>query len=496
MWLGLLGVYLVVLAAGSLSWVMYQDTPIMLYGAFAVDRLHLVPYRDFFDNQMPGVYAANVIVGRLSQYTERGVRWVDLGALALLLAITVGTLRRYGRGAAWCAALYTGILYLASGEFMTLQREFLLLLPLSAATWVTLAPGGTRSVKALAVGVLLGLVATIKPQAAAALPILIVSVSYAPDRGACRRSWMSTAVIAFAGFALPLLVMLEYLRRHGAFGPFVDMAMHYWPLYNALSGSPRPHVILHGAARVWYIVGHTLTFGVHPGLPLLAAAGLGTWIMWPVSVTVPERRRLVMTLGALTATACISVAAAGKFYAYHWLPFQYFAILLAAQAWPGEAIRGYTGRVSTLVLVALLTAGMPWRYGPFYRPFAFPFARVDAIATYLSAHLESGDTVAPLDWTEGAVHAMLLARAPLGTPFLYDFPLYHHVSSPYVQALRRRVLDRFHDSPPRFLLRVPQQPFAGPGTSATFAELDALIEAHYGREVAGEGYEIWRRRDR
>ena len=49
-WLGLLGVYLLALAATSLSRVMYQDAPIMLYGAFLVDRLQLVPYRDFFDN--------------------------------------------------------------------------------------------------------------------------------------------------------------------------------------------------------------------------------------------------------------------------------------------------------------------------------------------------------------------------------------------------------------------------------------------------------------
>ena len=89
-WHGLLGVYLLALAATSLSRVMYQDAPIMLYSAFLVDRLQLVPYRDFFDNQMPGVYAANIAIGRLGQYSELGVRWVDLSALALLLAVTFG----------------------------------------------------------------------------------------------------------------------------------------------------------------------------------------------------------------------------------------------------------------------------------------------------------------------------------------------------------------------------------------------------------------------
>ena len=68
---------------------------------------------------MPGVYAANIAIGRLSQYSELGVRRVDVGALALLLGITFGILRRFGRLAGGCAAIYVGILYLASGEFLS-----------------------------------------------------------------------------------------------------------------------------------------------------------------------------------------------------------------------------------------------------------------------------------------------------------------------------------------------------------------------------------------
>ena len=504
-WLGLLGVYLLALAATSLSRVMYQDAPIILYAAFVVDRLHLVPYRDFFDNQMPGVYAANIAIGRLSQYSELGVRGVDLSALALLLGVTFGMLRRFGKLAGWCAAIYVGILYLASGEFLSLQREFLLLLPLSAATWVAIARPLPRAAKALVVGVLLGLVATIKPQATLAFGVLVASIAFTPGthdaasrtltRHSRTKSVIAVVALATLGFAMPLIVMVEWLRRRDALAAFWDMAVHYWPLYNALSGSPRPHVILSGAARVWYVLGHSVTIGVHPGLPLLAAAVLGTWVVWPSSLEVPERRHTVITLVALAVTSWLSVAVAGKFYAYHWLPFQYFAILLAAQGWPDSRAADRSGRVPLVILIVLLTVGVPWRFGPFWRPFTFPFARVEAIATYLKTHLQPGDTVAPFDWTEGAAHAMLLARAPLGVPFLYNFPLYHHVSSPYVQTLRGRVLDRMTQAPPRFIVRVPRAPFAGPDTSATFDALDHLVETRYERDVVGEGYEIWRRRD-
>lgn len=467
----------------------------MLYSAFLVDRLHFVPYRDFFDNQMPGVYAANVAIGRLSDYSELGVRWVDLGALAMLLVITFGILRRFGKTAGWCGVIYVGILYLASGEFLSLQREFLLLLPLSAATWVALSRSLPRVAKALIVGVLLGLVATIKPQATLALAVLLAVIAVASGPAPRMRSAMVVVAWAAVGFVVPLIAMFEYLRRQDALAAFSDMAVNYWPLYNALSGSPRPHVILSGVARVWYVTGHSLTFGVHPGLPLLAAAALGTYLVWSSSRGVPEQRRAAATIVALAATSWLTVVVAGKFYAYHWLPFQYFAILLAALGWPRSRTEERSARAPLVVLALLLTVGMPWRFGPFYRPFTFPFSRVEAIASYLKSNLQPGDTVAPFDWTEGATHAMLLARAPLGVPFLYNFPLYHHVSSPYVQALRRRVLDRMNEAPPRFILRIPQTPFAGPDTSPTFDEMDSLVETRYERAVVGEGYEILKRRD-
>ncbi len=85
------------LAGASLARPMFEDQAVMSYLGYLVDRVGLVPYRDFFDMNTPGAYVANVVVGRLADYTEAGARLVDLGWLAVLLAVTVALMRPFGR---------------------------------------------------------------------------------------------------------------------------------------------------------------------------------------------------------------------------------------------------------------------------------------------------------------------------------------------------------------------------------------------------------------
>jgi hypothetical protein len=490
--LSLLGAYLVMLAANSMGWHMYQDTPIMLYAGFLIDRRHMVPYRDFFEMNMPGTFAANVLIGRLSGYTEFGVRCVDLLALSALLGTTFVTMLPFGRRAASCAAIFFGLLYLASGEWLTLQREYLLLLPISAAVAVVLSAQPRPSWKAGMAGMLVGVAATIKPQASLALvPLLGYLCSETRRAEAARRRWPLIAA-GMAGFTVPLGVTTYYLWHNGALDQFSDLAFNYWPLYNALSGS-RPHRILSGAARGWYVLGHLVTFGPHPGLPLLGAASIGTVVAIRRSTLPPKATRAVWLLVGLAACFTVYVAAAGKFWLYHWLPFNYFTVLLGSLALVDRRSDVPRRRMTVPAMFVLMCIGLPWRFGPLRRPFDLPFDRVQEIGSYLTQHLEPGDTVVPLDWTAGAVHAMLLARASPATPFLYDFHFYHHVSSPYIQALRRRFLASLEQAPPRFIIRIDRVAFAGPDTAAEFVERTQFMTARYEKAVAGNGYEIWRR---
>jgi hypothetical protein len=123
-------------------------------------------------------------------------------------------------------------------------------------------------------------------------------------------------------------------------------------------------------------------------------------------------------------------------------------------------------------------------------------ARVDQIAKFLSDRLEPGDTVQPLDWTGGAVHALLLARAPMATPFLYDFYFHHHLSDPFIQELRTRFLAAMKSTKPRFIVRLTtDRPWPrGPDTSKQFSELEVLLLREYRVARRGDGYSIYERK--
>lgn len=90
---------------------------------------------------------------------------------------------------------------------------------------------------------------------------------------------------------------------------------------------------------------------------------------------------------------------------------------------------------------------------------------------------------------------MLLARARIATPFLYDCQFYHHVSSPYVQQLRRLFIRQMREVPPRFVIEViTNRPWVtGADTTHTFPELRRLLDAHYAVVFQRDDYCIYER---
>ena len=119
--------------------------------------------------------------------------------------------------------------------------------------------------------------------------------------------------------------------------------------------------------------------------------------------------------------------------------------------------------------------------------------RADEIGEFLkSAHLGPNDRVQPLDWTGGAVHAMLLAEARPATRFIYNYHFYHHMSEDYIQGLRAEFLHDLGAQSPRFIVEVSASPRpVGPGTTTEFPELSAFIARNYRAVRRGDAYTIF-----
>ena len=186
------------------------------------------------------------------------------------------------------------------------------------------------------------------------------------------------------------------------------------------------------------------------------------------------------------------------------MPFNYFVILLAALCLI-ELPRAQNSVSLRLLPISALIITLFFALGPTpdlinqllgKEPYVLEGQRVDEIAGYLRANLEPGDKVQPLDWTGGAVHGMLLARAEVATRFMYDYHFYHHVSQPFIQTLRSRFIDDLEKSSPRYIIQVETlKPWvSGPDTTREFNELQAILREDYSPVLIGDGYLVHERR--
>jgi len=498
------------LVEASLRWRMQHDSPLMLYAGFLMDRYGFVPYRDFFDMNMPGTHLFYYLLGHFLGYTDRAFRFADIAYLAAISGVTWALLKDFSRRAALAGVALFVYYYLLKGQFMSLQREYLLLLPIGlAALLATSLPAMNEVLRWALMGFLAGVSFLVKPHSLIGLVVILVYRVYRlRSRGSrgLQANLLPCAAGLLAGMALPVGCVFFWLARANALPQFMEIAVNYWPLYGQLSGAHQP---ITGPDRATYLLTGFLRLGNNWLIALYGLAGGGFALL--ATKGNAELRARTLMLGGLACAFAIYPLLAGKFWSYHWLPFCYSSLLVGSLVFlrTDESIRGPVG--PALYLLALfslmLCVALPApqaarelfrsiRHVPLPPPKG---GRVDAIADFLRREMRPGDTVQPLDWTGGAVHAMLLARAKIATNFIYDFHFYHHVSSPYIQSLRRRFLSQMELARPRFIVEItgPDKPWpSGADTTRNFPGLREYLRKHY-RVVQAEErleYVIYERR--
>jgi hypothetical protein len=488
---------LAVTAADSLRWPYIHDSPLMLYAGWHVAGGG-VPYRDLFDMNVPGTYFVMWALGASFGWEPLGFRIFDVLCLSLLAGGTYRWLRRCGRAPAVAASLTFPLWYLAAGPSTSMQREFLALVPL---VWLlALGESGLRPpVRYFAAGLLAGAAALIKPQfLLLALPPLARLALVAPP---AERERLSALLGTMgAGLGLPFGAAAVFLAHRGGLDAFIDIASGYWPLYAQLSGS---HHAISGLDRLRYLAESTLE-GV--ANPYLVPAFAGVWAGFAEA----RHRSTAWTLAALIAAAALYPAFSGQFWTYHWLPLQFVLLSAAslglmssslARPWgTGNLVRAAAASivliaVGSTAVRALVASSSGDPASDVVRSRARARGVPGEVAAFLRTHLRPGDLVQPLDWTGGAVHGMLEARARLATRFMYDFHFYHHVDTPYIARLRRQFVRQLAAARPRFVIRVfDGRPWpAGPGTSREFPALDALLASEYRVVHGGATYDILER---
>ncbi len=482
--LSLVGLTLALLAAIAVSggWRLNGDAAVMLYAAALQSDLGHVVYRDVFDMNAPGAHLAFRAVYAVTAATDAAVRVLDITCLLALMGLTAAIVRRWGRRTMWSSAVLVGLMYVGAGDGLSLQREFLLLIPTALA--LVIVSGAServhghpeRVLRAFVAGICVGVASTIKPQALAFVVVVVVAMIGGRER---RRHVADAALAILAvgvGVVLAWVPILVWLRTQGALEAFVDIARHYWPLYDAITR--QPYRTIDGLPRVVYLLeGYASALAGRRACWLVAALG-GAWV-WRATAS-EGRRPAVLPFVTFLVVTLTFPGITGKFWDYHWLPFGYAAALLASVAWATpvpHAVR--TDRLAALVMV-LAVVGLPTRAWVAAPRRAEELRQTDALVASLQRALQPGDTVQPLDWTGVALHAMLRTRAPLATRFLEDVHLYHHAGHPYIERLRSTLLHEWHLVRPRFAIHVEARGWAqGPSGRVPFAALERLLASDY-----------------
>lgn len=491
----------------SLEWRIYHDAVAFLYVAHMIDQWHLVPYVDFFLNQLPGTLLFNLAAVRLFGYSDLGFRCADLLFLVILLLFTLGWMRRLDARAALFGTVAFGLNYLRFGPVMSMQREFLTLLPISLSLVVLLSPRKiSNALRSLTVGFLLAIAASIKPHSAMVLPILILyqwievrAGDSDKPKSSLDLKIVSLAFCSLVGFVIPMAAMVLFMWSIGAIEPLLEGFIHYTPKTIPLTGE---HVTLGGAERIKYLIKGYLYLGGY-GL-LLIPAGWGVFItLFNSHFGDLQKRKVLLLCGLLIVYSAYPVLP-GKFWQYHWLPFSYFLIMLASLSiiQQREAPSKAQKLAPMVVLLVMLLPFIGMQKELLGRVaglkgITMQFQRADEIADYLHKHLLPGDTVQALDTLGGGTQAIFMARARPATPFIWDFVFYHHVSDDYVQELRKRFVRSLREARPRFIIDVfdEKKPWpAGLDTTREFEELWKFIHSAYVAAHSGEGYTIYERR--
>jgi hypothetical protein len=523
--LGLLTIFLVSELAFSLKWRMEHDTPILHYIAFLIDKYNFVPYKDIFEQSMPGTYLFHLAIGKTLGYGDLSFQIANVLYFLLTFGSAWLLMKPFGGKVALASVLSFGLLYFSFGPTMILQRDYVGILPIVLALILaTRNTGALRpAFKMLAIGALFGLAAAVKPHLGIGLLVIFVYLAsnhWAGSLVPFLVALLRDALFIGLGFIFTFSIPFLWVLAQGSLPAFWQIFSSYLSLYLHVGGD---HVVLTGPQRWLYLLKSYFQFGGQPVLVIFSILGIYFFLSSRVvrrtalngTSSGEEKPRLVdffqkiwrdvaskdiCLLAALLLVYSVYPVFSGKFWPYHWMPFYFFACL---------CISLLLAPISLVVnSKSLLAFGLFLAFALItIRPapdFAVQISgqppkaleRVDIVAAFLAKRLQPGDRVQPLDVVNGDVlQGLLVSRAVIATPYIYDYEFYHDVSNPYIQALRQDFMYKLTQARPRFIIEYTERlrP-VGADTSATFPELTSFIEKEYEVRLFNKKIRIYERR--
>ncbi|MGB0526051.1 MAG: hypothetical protein ACPGJS_23925 [Flammeovirgaceae bacterium] len=508
-----LGVLFVILFAQSLEADLFYNQAFMTYLAYLINEHGFILYQDFFEFNMPLSYLFHIIIGKLFGYSATAFKVVHVLWLVLLFFITWFLMKAMGKTVAIASYLLFGVIYLNFGAELLLERDIIAITPIAVAALVATSSrlNHRKKQSQFLIGLFMALATLIKPYLLIGLPLFILYSTieknfHTQSMLLFFKKLFMGSFMALLGFLLPISITFIWLWKLAALTPFLDMLQYYVPIYRILD---HPE-FANSYERITYFFKLASDFffkrnffHIMQRSTELIGALLGTAICLMVCSSRIKKRQWLLFATAIFYIIAISIT--GKFWAYYWMPFNYFACLCTAMVFvsarfiPMEKMSSLKQWSLVLLKSAaclLILSKTVYTFiqlsnnrTPPQRIVTNPYyTNVAEIATYLNEHLEPHDKVQPLDWIAGgAIHGMLQAKAVVATPYVTDFQFYYHDSNPYVQQLRQDFMLKLKKAQPRFIIDSPVlRILSGKHVNYNFPALEAFIEKNYTLDFTGE----------
>ena len=491
------------LAWRSRNWPLVHDQVIMHYIAWLITQ-GLVPYRDIFDMNLPGVYLLHLGFWNLFGPSDHAWRLFDLSWTAMTCALVYVYCRgMIDRWSATSAAALFAVYHLSDGAAQAGQRDLLIAGLLLAAAYCVVRFSETgRSRFLWCSGGAVGAALAIKP-----LPGLFwLACAGVAGYGAKRLGQsMSRAILIVlgAGVILPGIA-LAWVWWMGGLPAFISVQKDYvLPLYART-----------GRGSLW----GALSFAFYQGVPLLElglrdfraarfaaaiaiiVAGVGLLCVLRHSWTL---RHSVGALGI--AYGVVHFLLQGKFFPYHLYPLVVFMCVLVATVLASAGEKGSarlqdkwrTGigwGYATLVVYGIFIAGLGIRgvtgtkgLTTFNDISGAGIVRdVDSIARDLAGVVPAGAMVQSLDAHNLTIHALLKLGIREPSRFLYEFHFFHDIDDPRIRMLRAELIaDLTRHRPAAIVVAVNDR------WLAEFSELRSLLSRSYDQAIVRSNYRIY-----
>jgi hypothetical protein len=258
----------------TIHWQWMWDTQVMHYIVLLLNH-GKAPYKDIYDINMPGAYLTERWAIGIFGGGDLGWRLYEFTLLGSMTLAMIVIALPYD----WLAGLFAGVLYsLQIGTLGPLQAaerdEVMTVLIFLGYAFLLVAVRKARPALMLPFGFAMGLAILIKPTVVPfALGLLLFPFFVLRRRGKSPTAYL---LLALAGFAIALGILLDFLLPQHAFGPFFFILSKLVPYYSSLA-HPTLRVLIRRSLPQAFLVYMPLTL-------LLAIAGRtrANWEMWAV----------------------------------------------------------------------------------------------------------------------------------------------------------------------------------------------------------------------